>query len=197
MDFNGLSLSYGMVCHRAAPIPCWTHVRESQHHVFESSQSLQDSIRTFAYRRYLQNIEKLHLVDNQIVYSTRSDASENSQEKIVIPATSRIGGLSACNSICRATYCPSKWAYHKPRLPIFIIKKEKELLVKSPIQSRSISVIPIYHYSIHLNHCLIHSFRFHFDWRSHAKMEYGNNDASRKWFLVWVERVMVNEPLLP
>jgi hypothetical protein len=27
-----------------------------------------------------------------------------------------MAGLSGCNSICRATYCPSKWAYHQPRL---------------------------------------------------------------------------------
>lgn len=45
-------------------------------------------------------------------------------EQKCIPATSRIGGLSACNSICRATYCPSKWAYHRPRLPISIMKKK-------------------------------------------------------------------------
>lgn len=32
------------------------------------------------------------------------------------PATSRIGGLSACSSIWRATYWPSKCAYHQPRL---------------------------------------------------------------------------------
>lgn len=27
-----------------------------------------------------------------------------------------MAGLSGCSSICRATYCPSKWAYHQPRL---------------------------------------------------------------------------------
>jgi len=32
------------------------------------------------------------------------------------PATRRMAGLSGCSSICRATYCPSKWAYHQPRL---------------------------------------------------------------------------------
>lgn len=34
------------------------------------------------------------------------------------PAISRMGGLSACNSICLATYCPSKCAYHIPRLSV-------------------------------------------------------------------------------
>jgi hypothetical protein len=26
-----------------------------------------------------------------------------------------MAGLSGCSSNCRATYCPSKWAYHQPR----------------------------------------------------------------------------------
>jgi len=32
------------------------------------------------------------------------------------PATRRTADFSGCSSICRATYCPSKWAYHQPRL---------------------------------------------------------------------------------
>lgn len=34
-----------------------------------------------------------------------------------LPATKSIGGLSGWSSICRATYCPSKCAYHHPLLP--------------------------------------------------------------------------------
>jgi len=34
-----------------------------------------------------------------------------------LPATRSIGGLSGWSSICRATYCPSKCAYHHPLLP--------------------------------------------------------------------------------
>lgn len=34
----------------------------------------------------------------------------------ILPATNKIGAFSECSSICLATYCPSKCAYHHPLL---------------------------------------------------------------------------------
>jgi len=49
------------------------------------------------------------------------------------PAKRRRAGLSGCSSICRVTYCPSKWAYHKLRLPPAVVSfSPGEKLVPAP-----------------------------------------------------------------
>lgn len=174
-----------MACHHVAPTPCWIRAPIFRHHVSWSIRFPPNSAHTFAYRPHLR-IE----IQN---YTSKFRLSIRFGEwnSFELPATNRIGGLSACNSICRATYCPSKWAYQSPRLS----------------ESRTTFMVLIV-VMCHGNgpkcastHLIRHLNRFdwvrcRFDLSLLVRMGYGSTDEWRKWFLVLVGRAsVIGQPL--
>lgn len=169
---NALSLSFDMVCHHVAPIPCWIHVRGSRHHVFASIRSPPSSTHTFAYRRYLFAMNTHKSSRNIKVFVIYCMLQENSMNVIELTSNQKnwwLIGMQfhlACHilsiemSIPQATFACNR---KKQKYSVNLIR----LLLENLLCQQ-------YFYQ---SRCSIRLYRVRFDWRWLSKMESGSSDG--------------------